>query len=210
MKIKLTAAEKALVARDPRALRQAFLRIMEASVGKKPAISGSELTDIFSASTALGFTLWQHLAAMERLRAAGDWQARNPVLWKRIRRGGEFIGLATTHLAKRDNPSVRAKADGKGGITLNGVLPWVTGKGIFTQLLVGFELGDELVFALREFPRAGASSGVRVDLIDLGRLEGTATVKIHLKDWAVRESDIVNRLQTPLSWLWRRRSVRGM
>lgn len=185
----LTAPEAALIARDPRALREAFLGMMEAA----PRMKGFELESIFSASTALGFTVWQHLAAMERLSAAGDWQARNPALWNSLRDGGDFVGLATTHLAKRENPSVRAKMDSKGRIALTGILPWVTGKGIFSRLLVGFELGDELVFVLREFPGIEDAPDVRIEPVDLGALEGTATVRLHLKDWIVRERDVVNR-----------------
>jgi len=67
------------------------------------------LESIFSVSTALAFTLWQHLGAMEWLSASADWLA--------------------------ERPQVFAEADGKGGFALSGVLPWVTGHGIFPRLI---------------------------------------------------------------------------
>lgn len=183
----VSGEQAALIGRNARALREAFHGAM--------TICGSSMTNaglesVFSVSTALGFTIWQHLAAMERLSRAKAWRAANPEAWKNLSGGAAFAGLATTHLAKAGDPAVRARRVGKEGISLSGTLPWVTGQGIFSHLLVGFRLDEELVFALADFP--GSTEAVP-KLVELGCLEGTATVSVRLDGWIIKESQIVNR-----------------
>lgn len=190
----VSAGQAALIGRDARSLKEAFHGAMAAA--SESPMTNAELESVFSVSTALGFTIWQHLAAMERLAQSKEWRAANPEVWEKLRKGGNFAGLATTHLAKAGDPSVHARRTGKDEIVLTGTLPWVTGHGIFTYLLVGFRLDDELVFALVDFPGSKGApdrGGADPQLVELGCLEGTATVSVKLDRWAVRESQIVGR-----------------
>lgn len=186
----ISGAAAARIGREPGALREALLGII--GTVSQP-MGNSQLEAIFAASTALGFTIWQHLAAMERLTLAEGWQAENAELWMKLKQGSEFVGLATTHLANAENIHVRAEAIGKGAFELSGTLPWVTGHGIFSRLIVGFRLGEEFVFALVDFPCLGKAGGVEVEMVDLGCLQGTATVKIHLDKGVVRGEQIIGR-----------------
>lgn len=183
----VSVEQAALIGRNARALREAFHGAMTACGS---SMTNAGLESVFSVSTALGFTIWQHLAAMERLSRAKAWRAANPEAWKNLSGGAAFAGLATTHLAKAGAPAVRARRAGKDGIALSGTLPWVTGQGIFSYLLVGFRIDDELVFALADFP---GTIEAEPKLVELGCLEGTATVSVRLDGWIIKESQIVNR-----------------
>lgn len=190
---RVTPAKALELGKDSRALRAVLLELLAAA---PPPMRNADLEAIFSVSTALAFTLWQHLGAMEWLSRLEGWLAANPKLWAKLLKGSEPVGLAVTHLAKPDRPQMAAKADGKGGFALTGVFPWVTGHGIFSRLIVGFQHEEEVVFALVDFPSPkNLPLGATVDIepVPLGCLQGTATVRILLNDWPVTAAQIIER-----------------
>ena len=192
--LKAISAGKALeLGKDSRALRKALLEILAIA---SPSMPNAGLDSIFSVSTSLAFTLWQHLGAMEWLSASPGWLAENPKLWAKLLKGSEPVGLAVTHLAKPERPQVFAVPDGKGGFALSGTLPWVTGHGIFPRLIVGFQHEEEVLFALVDFPSTdNLPNGARVKIepVALGCLQGTATVKVRLESWSLRGAQIFCR-----------------
>ncbi|MDE2313469.1 MAG: hypothetical protein KGL04_04760 [Elusimicrobia bacterium] len=201
---RLKPQDTAEISRNPRALKAALNKIVRIAAAKRrgslPMINDAELTSVFSISTALGFTLWQHLAAVERLGQSPEWQAKNAKLWPALRDGKELVGLATTHLARPENPQVHAKRTRDGSFLISGRFPWVSGFGMFNYLRVGFRIEDETVFALVDFPAGNAKSGknrIRIERIPLGCLEGTATVCIEFKNWNVLESQVISRRKGP-------------
>ncbi len=190
----ISAGKAREIGRDSRVLRKTLLEIL--AIVSPPPMRNAGLEAIFSVSTALAFTIWQHLGAMEWLSGSAEWLAENPKLWAKLLKGAEPVGLAVTHLANPERPQVFAQADGKGGFALSGTFPWVTGHGIFSRLIVGFQHGEEAVFALVDFPSPkNLPHGVRVEIepVALGCLQGTATVKIHLENWNVRAPQIFGR-----------------
>lgn len=189
----ITPAKALELGKDSRALRAVLFDLLAAA---PPPMRNADLESIFSVSTGLAFTLWQHLGAMEWLSDSESWLAANPKLWAKLNKGSEPVGLAVTHLAKPDGPQMAAKAGGRGGFALTGVFPWVTGHGIFSRLIAGFQHKDEAVFALVDFPSPkNLPLGARVEIepVPLGCLQGTATVRIHLVDWSVTEAQIIGR-----------------
>lgn len=152
-------------------------------------ISSDQLENLFSCSTALAFTVWQHLAAFERLQSQSEWQTRHQPSWQQISSGLKLCGLATTHLANPAGSSVRG-VENSSGYSISGVAPWVCGSGLFEKLLVGFETESEIVFALVDFP---SDSDVAIKRHELAVLNGTSTVSINFNEFQILNVDCVSK-----------------
>lgn len=156
--------------------------------------ANEDVEKIFGSSTALAFTLLQHLASVERLQQLPDWQSKNEVLWKEITSGAKLCGLATTHLAKPGGSGIKG-LEQNNNFVLTGVAPWVCGYDIFDLLLVGFETETSVVFALTDFPnkRNSASTvGVCIESQKMICLNGTSTVKLSFNDKTVLATEIIS------------------
>lgn len=152
-------------------------------------LKNSEMEDLFGASTALAFSLSQHLSAVERIQALSEWKNQHSEVWKSIIGGEKICGLATTHLAKPGGAGVSGTPHNNGYL-INGVAPWVCGFGIFDMLVVGFEVGSKIVFALIEFPNDG--DNVIINSSKLACLNGTSTISLNFKNKFVSESDLLS------------------
>lgn len=150
--------------------------------------TNSHLELLFGESTALAFTLWQHLAVVERLDGLPEWQQREPHLWEALSKADLLCGLATTHLANPNGPTIQASQLGAEYV-LNGHAAWVCGKGIFDKLLIGFELGDSVAFAITDFP---IGPNVTAIYQQMSCLMGAATVKLELKNYHIPKSTLVS------------------
>lgn len=158
-------------------------------------LTNEELELLFGASTALSFTLWQHLAVVERLSGLSNWQADNADLWSAIASGRLLCGLATTHLAKPGGAGVGGIRTDQGYL-VSGVAPWVCGHRIFDKLLIGFDNETEIVFAIIDYPNPSAPRAMEcteVTSLDLACLRGTATVSIQFNQFPVLPSGIVSK-----------------
>lgn len=156
--------------------------------------SNEDLESIFGASTSLAFTLWQHLAAVERLQALESWQQKHPVVWNSIVKGEKICGLATTHLAKPGGAGILATLQSEHYL-LSGKAPWVCGFGIFDLLLIGFETDSEVVFALTEFPNEfniASMNAITYKRHQMICLNGTSTVNMTFNQKIISFSDIVS------------------
>ncbi len=151
-------------------------------------MSNDELEATFFASTALAFTIWQHMNAVDRLRYHQSWQLRRKEVWSAIAGGHQFCGLATTHLAKPgDRPLQSTKVDQD--FLLNGVVGWVSGYRIFDYLLLGFANADQYVFAVIDFPEE--STDLEIIKYDLASVNSTSSVQISFRDFKVMGHSVV-------------------
>ena len=160
----------------------------------EPLLSCDELESVFASSASLGFTLWQHLAAVERLSTFSNWRDLNCSEWESFSRGKTLIGLGTTHLAKTFSPALRSEHS-TDGLSISGTLDWITGYGIFDSLLLGVETEGEISFALVPFPNVLDSTkpnSVSVEFYELDSFQGTNTVKLIFKNYRIPYSSIIS------------------
>jgi hypothetical protein len=169
---------------------QDLLRGCHSQHGRAP--ENEELLEIFSRSTALGFTLWQHLAALERIEGAAEWRELNSELYKDIAQGVLTVGLATTHLAKESGSPLRGKKV-SGGYLLNGQIPWCTGFSYFEKVIIGFETERGIGFGISKMPGVWApQSAWTVSRLDLSVLDSTSTITAKIQDLFLADHEILS------------------
>jgi hypothetical protein len=157
-------------------------------------LTNEELEAVYVASTTLGFTLWQHLAAVERLVGYEEWQQQNAVLWSEISSAQKLVGLGTTHLAHSGPPPLTGKLT-KEGYVLSGTLPWVTGTGIFDFLLLAFETEEERIFSLIPFPNLiDADEKIKIHPLRLACINGSSTSRISFSNFLVKNDQLIFKL----------------
>lgn len=152
------------------------------------------LEDLYGFSVALAFTLSQHLAAVERLMSLNAWQRKNFELWEQISTGAILCGLATTHLARKDQSLLRCEVANSTFI-LNGTVRWVCGYEIFDKLIVGFETENKLFFALIDFPHQ-STDHVSFTVLEMIGLNGMGTIHIEFNNFIFTESSIISSRNT--------------
>jgi len=158
---------------------------------RETKLSPDDLESLYFESVAAGFTAAQHFFAVERLRHHPEWIQKNETLWREIQTSKKLIGLATTHLRNRDLVIKGEESDGR--IRLCGSPGWVSGIGIFDQLIVGFEIQDRIDFALIDFPSlfSGPMGKAKVTLRELSALNGTGTGVIEFNGLEVNSSQLL-------------------
>ncbi len=183
--------------RDPEVLNR-FLRELVMECSKEGSslnpFQNQHMEKLFGASTALAFTLWQHLAACERLSEYSEWQAENDSVWQNLISGRSLCGLATTHLARPSGPSIKGELKGE-QLVISGQADWVCGWGLFDHLLVGFELGEEICFAVTSFPGVSEETGNRAVIVPqaMACLGGSGTVSIEFRNYPISIQSLVSR-----------------
>jgi hypothetical protein len=173
--------------KDPKVLGQFLGMLAEGLKSGAFSFDNSHLERLFGASTALAFTFWQHLAVSERLSGLPEWKARNPGLWEEISNYRLLCGLATTHLANPAGAGIKGKACDT-GFLLTGQASWVCGFGIFDLLLVGFDCGDSIAFAITGFPDSAIPQ-------EMSCLTGSSTVRVKFENFLIKSSAIVSQRQ---------------
>lgn len=165
--------------------------IIRSLIANKELPSTEEIKQLYGVCLPIGFTIGQHIAAVERLENYVDWQHANKELWDSIRKGNTLIGLGTTHLASHNKYILHGKSDGDDTI-VNGSIPWATGRRLYDKLIFGFRTNEELVFAMIDFPKEDTAN-VKVFPHQLAFLNSTDSVRIELKDFRVTKSSILSR-----------------
>lgn len=184
---------------DPIFLKESFLNLIHFYKNNnlsKFEMSNQQLELLFSASTALAFTTWQHLAAVERLSSLEDWKIKNIELYSKLLNGDKTCGLATTHLAKPNKAGLTgAYFETKNQFVISGVAEWVCGFQIFDYLLVGFSTNEEIIFAIIDYPleKVSIDSSVIVNPVPLNSLQGTSTVSIQFNEFLINDNEVVSR-----------------
>lgn len=176
-------------------IKEIILGLQQTEPNSLVLLTLEQLEKLFSKSTALAFTLWQHLGATEKLSEVEEWQQRNPDLWRKIASGETLCGLATTNLGKPGGAGIRGQ-ESEDGFILNGVAPWVCGNGIFSHLVVGFETDDSVVFSVIDAPVGStitAMKNTEAVLHSLSCLNGSATYQLKFANQQISKSTVVNR-----------------
>lgn len=185
--------EANLIDSDRVVLRERMIQLLRscADASQSPVIlRPSELEQIYGVSTALAFTLAQHLAAIERLSGIPDWQERNKSLWQELSSASVLCGLATTHLAKPSGSSLSANETAD-GFYVSGSSMWVCGFEIFDKLLVGFDTKDLIVFAIIDFPNYSTDE-IEITVHEMTALNGMGTVNLKFNNHFISKSAMVS------------------
>lgn len=190
--------------RDPTQVGEAIVEIFSIlRVGQSEKQDGpllmtnDELENTFAASPTLAFTIWQHFAAVERLSHSSVWKKSQPELWKKLCWGEVLVGLATTHLLRKDPELVQAEFGGE-KVRLGGRAPWASGHGFFEKIVVGFRQGSNLLFCVTDFPRPEISieqvPGIEARKIQLAAFNGTSSVSLMFRSHEISLTDLLQEV----------------
>ncbi len=180
---------------DPDALREAFL-----GLGARDLLT-LKLSDrrlyaqlqqqIARHSGALAFLQTQHQSAATFL-AHGDNTALKAII-PQMTTGHRAIGVSFSHLRRPTSPVTAQPVPG--GYRIDGVAPWVTGCGIFSDFVLGAALPDGLMllglvpFADRATTKNGA---IRVGSpLDLVAMQAAQTVTVAFDRWFMPEDQVI-------------------
>ncbi|MEL7051155.1 MAG: acyl-CoA dehydrogenase family protein [Cyanobacteria bacterium J06588_5] len=154
-------------------------------------------------SGALAFLQTQHQSAASLL-ASSDNEALKQTYIADMAKGVKQVGVGFSHLRR---PSAPLKANAvEGGYLLNGVVPWVTGEGLFTHFVGAAVLAEETkdraagsaIFGL--LPLTSRTTGQTTNQISriitkvpmqLSGLAATRTVEVEMKDWFLPKQDVL-------------------
>ncbi|MCS6941779.1 MAG: acyl-CoA dehydrogenase family protein [Geminocystis sp.] len=140
-------------------------------------------------SGALSFLQTQHQSALGFINQSENQKLQEKYL-SLLKEKNLFFGVAFSHLRREGKPLVTASVC-EGGYQLDGFLPWVTGYGIFSYLIVGATLPDgrELygIIPFESQPPALEFSQP-LKLLAMG---STNTVTARLQGWFLPEEEVV-------------------
>ncbi len=151
-------------------------------------LTNEELRDVFYVSPCLGFLLWQHLSAFERL---SHIQAQSEAKVKAIVEGLKgTIGLGVTHLAKTESTLIATNSDNK--TTVTGNIPWASGILFFDSFLIGYVHGQDVVLSLQPTQTLLNHSGTKMTPWNLDVYQGTNSCQLTLDDYPIDDSTILS------------------
>lgn len=152
--------------------------------------NNEKLRDLFYISPCLGFTVWQNLAAVERLSESQNWINNNPQLWTDLKTGTKKIGLGITHIVKKD-ACLNAILENSEYI-LNGTIPWISGINIFEHFVIGFKYENKNVVALIDSDSLTKSQNTTLTRLELEAFNASNTYCINLNNFKVTENQVVS------------------
>lgn len=145
------------------------------------------------ASGALAFLEIQHQSAALMIASSKNLQLQELYLPK-LSRGEMLLGVGFSQIRRQGKPSVKAIPI-PGGYEFKGLVPWVTGWGIFDEFIVaGILPGGEAMFALVPFvktvnPRGSIQFSEPMGLCGMN---STNTVTATVENWFVPEERVVS------------------
>jgi kynurenine formamidase/alkylation response protein AidB-like acyl-CoA dehydrogenase len=152
-------------------------------------------------SGALAFLQTQHQSAAAMLVASSNSHLQEMYL-KRIVNGEVLLGVGFSQLRRQGKPLTTA-VPVLGGYQINGVVPWVTGWGCFSEFIVAATLPDgRAVFAVVPLVETHQESGGAIALTkpaQLAAMTSTNTVTATLTNWFVPGERIV--FIKPSGWI---------
>ncbi|HEV2474760.1 MAG TPA: hypothetical protein VGS41_18935, partial [Chthonomonadales bacterium] len=165
---------------SPELVAEWYLRFaaMDLHLGGSPAmpLSGLEFCSTLAAlarsSGAFGFVALQQLVANGKPAAAQE---------------GGRVGVAFGHLRRPNHSSPVWN-----GETVSGTVPWMTGAGLFHQVVLGFraEDGSECFACVDAHDREEFRHG---NLMDLVACRGSSTVQVTIRNLPVSSADLIER-----------------
>jgi alkylation response protein AidB-like acyl-CoA dehydrogenase len=157
-------------------------------------------------SGSLAFLQTQHQSAANFI-AQGSNTALKAAHLPRMAQGLRAMGVGFSHLRRRGKPCLEAVAC-QGGYVLTGKLPWATGQGYFSHLVVGAALRDGpwpdpspggSILAIIPFEDQADLAIACNPPMALAALGVTGTVEMQLRDWFVADDQVIDH--KPVDWL---------
>jgi predicted house-cleaning noncanonical NTP pyrophosphatase (MazG superfamily)/alkylation response protein AidB-like acyl-CoA dehydrogenase len=142
-------------------------------------------------SGALSFLQTQHQSAMVMLTQSSpkiQQKYLSKILDKNL-----FCGVGFSHLRREGKPSLTA-IPVNGGYELTGFVPWITGYGIFSYVIIGATTIDrtELYGILPFSPQQSLDKNVQFSsIMKLCAMNSTNTVTATLNQWFLPEEDVI-------------------
>jgi kynurenine formamidase/alkylation response protein AidB-like acyl-CoA dehydrogenase len=152
-------------------------------------------------SGALAFLQTQHQSAAGMLVASSNSLLQEKYL-PRMSNGEVLLGVGFSQLRREGDPLTVA-IPVPGGYQLNGVVPWVTGQGFFSEFIVAATLPDGgAVFGVVPLRETRQESGGALTLstpAQLAAMTSTNTVTATLKNWFLAAESVV--FMKPAGWI---------
>jgi kynurenine formamidase/alkylation response protein AidB-like acyl-CoA dehydrogenase len=152
-------------------------------------------------SGALAFLQTQHQSAGGMLAASSNTELQQEYL-PRMANGEVLVGIGFSQLRRPGEPLITAVPQ-DGGYQLNGVVPWVTGWGIFQDFIVAATLDDgRAVFGMVPFVETQQDEGGAITFshpATLAAMTSTNTVTATLKGWFLPQERLV--FIKPVGWI---------
>ncbi|BAY48602.1 cyclase family protein [Scytonema sp. HK-05] len=152
-------------------------------------------------SGALAFLQTQHQSAAGMLVASSNSSLQEKYL-PRMSNGEVLLGVGFSQLRREGDPLTVA-IPVPGGYQLNGVVPWVTGQGFFSEFIVAATLPDSgAVFGVVPLRETHQESGGAMTLstpAQLAAMTSTNTVTVTLKNWFLAAETVV--FIKPAGWI---------
>ncbi|MBT9314539.1 acyl-CoA dehydrogenase family protein [Leptothoe spongobia] len=202
------APQAAQLDRDPKALHKAFQQLgSHGLLGLKASRDwGGQawesqaiyefIEQLARYSGALAFLQSQHQRCVQELSNSGNLGLKEQYLRAAIA-GQIGLGVGFSHLRRSQQP-VMAK-EIAGGYVFNGMVPWITGFGIFEHWMLAAQLPDgQAVFVLAPFHGVGETLSFSAPM-ELAALGATQTVTATLHDWFAPQELVLDI--KPVGWI---------
>jgi alkylation response protein AidB-like acyl-CoA dehydrogenase len=196
--------------RSPEAIRKALLGLGERQwlALRLPTKSGGMDLDTISFwqfqiilarhSGALCFLQAQHQGAATQIFKTQNQTLREEY-FPHLARGKKLLGVGFSQLRRQGEPIVKAFPI-DGGYRISGVIPWVTGAGIFEEFILGATLPTgEALYGIAPLKTIDCSENGRMlasEPLFLAAAQATQTVSLTLDNWFLEAAKIVS-LQPP-------------
>lgn len=132
------------------------------------------------------FVWIQHHGLVFRLSQLGESSPLREEWLPKLCRGEQRAGVVLA--GARPGPPLLTATRARGGWTLNGDAPWVTGWGRVDVLMVAARDGEDVVWAILD---AGESDGIGVEPLRLVAVNASGTVKLTFRDHHVADERVL-------------------
>ena len=144
-------------------------------------------------SGALAFLQTQHQSAAGILVAGNNPKLQQKYL-PHMGSGEILLGVGFSHLRRRGEPIITAYKVA-GGYRINGVVPWITGFGLFQEFVVAATLGDGgAVFGIAPFQNIQQAEKGEITFTSpaqMAAMNSTNTVSATLDNWFLPEELVI-------------------
>ncbi len=151
-------------------------------------------------SGALGFLQTQHQSAGSAISRSPN-QALKAEYLPQLATGNRLLGIGFSHLRRQGAPLVKALPI-NGGFLLSGTVPWVTGFGVFSEVVLGAKLPDRrVVYGIIPLVNCQEDEGKITwnQPMSLAAMQSTQTVSGVLEQWFLPEERVL--FMQPAGWI---------
>ncbi|NEQ76942.1 MAG: acyl-CoA/acyl-ACP dehydrogenase [Okeania sp. SIO2C9] len=151
-------------------------------------------------SGALSFLQTQHQSAGAILAASENYQLQQQYL-PHLSHGKILLGVGFSQLRRSGEAPVKAFPT-TGGYYIEGIVPWISGWGIFQEFIIAAKLPDgRAIFAMMPFVENEQSNGniTFSEVMPLCAINSTNTVSATVKNWFLPNEHLVSI--KPVNWI---------